>query len=228
MKIETRKSAKRKMLSVTCDRDHAGRTYQSEMVINNDIPYLLRAVRGQVDGRDMLLYDLSGYTALDEYLKGKSADSGFYRKLMLSLSGAFDEIDGFLLSRECMLISRGTIFVSDETEELRFLCFPYESSDTERALNDLSEFLLSKLDNTDKNAVTMGHRFFRLCMKKEVTSDALRKAVVIPDAVETAQLPELPTETEEKERASERRKTSFVLKKAMFSLIGAEMKEDTF
>ena len=230
MRIETRDTAKKKMLSVSCDDSGIGRTYQSEMVINNDIPYLLRCARGQLNGRETLLYDLSGYTSLDDYLKGKNADSAFYRKLMLSLSGAFDAIEEFLISREHMVISGRTVFVDDETLELKFLCFPYERLDTERALNDLSEFLLSKLDNSDKNAVTMGHRFFRLCMKKEVTADALRKAVVTTgdsheESISSGSIADM--DGNDSPVLPEKRRASKVLKKAVYSLIGAETKEDS-
>ena len=70
MKIEKRDSAGKRTLTVVCDKE-AEITYMSEMLLNNRIPYLIAPVRGLLNGREMLLYDLSGYVSLEDHLKEK-------------------------------------------------------------------------------------------------------------------------------------------------------------
>lgn len=220
MKIEQRNSGKSKTLNIICDKGMAETSYQVEMLLSNRIPYLITPVKGLFNGREMLMYDLAGLLSLETVLGEHPAGSGFLKKLMLSFAGAYEALDEYLISREYLIISAETIFISEEEDRMVFVCFPYEKSDSVRQLASFGEFILSKLDNSDRNAVTLGHRFFGLCMKNEAGADALRAVVSAGNVPEAPPVDALPVFEEQKEPEPEKSRKKGFVKKAIYSLIG--------
>ena len=219
MKIEQRNSGKSKTLNIICEKEKAELSYQVEMLLANRIPYILSPVKGIFNGREMLIYDLAGLSSIETRLKEHPADSAFLKKLMLSLAGAYEALDEFLISREYLVISAQTVFITDEGRML-FVCFPYEKGDPARMLASFGEYILSKLDHSDRNAVTVGHRFFGICMKNEADADALRAAVSAGAEPEALPVPEALSLEEPIIEEPVKNSRKGVVKRALYSLIG--------
>ncbi len=176
MKIEFRENVNRRYMAVRIEEPGALRSsYVFRMASENGIGRLLTFTSAVVDGTEQFCYDVTGLTALSSFLAEHPADAGLIRDLVRSLGGVMDELQSYLIGTEYLMVHPDRIFIDPLRREFRFGLFPVEEADRKKDLLKLSELLLSRLPQKDREAAEMGYALYRAGVSGRVTAEELRR-----------------------------------------------------
>lgn len=145
-------------------KNELGRT-EEEMLSHNKIPGILSVGWQREDKRVLLRYDITGKLALDAMLEEKKADALLLERLFGGICNATKQLEKFLLSPEGILLSPEAVFCDYKTGELFFCYFPEEDIPFSERLEHLMEYLLTKTDHKNNEAVELAYGLYEELLK---------------------------------------------------------------
>ena len=137
--------------------------YQSRMRTENKIKGLLSCRERHIDGERLLYYDITSKQNLASLYEYGHVSLSFVRRIFRRLKAVNEEMSGYLLSENCLLLKPEFIFADVEKQEFLFLYFPYEAE--ENYMLSLVEFLTDKMDAEDREGMDVCYKLRQLIEK---------------------------------------------------------------
>jgi hypothetical protein len=125
-------------------------SYETEMLYNNDIPYLLISVIGAVDGEYKLYCQVDGLEELDYMLQRKILNYEYISKLMKELFECIYELYSYMLFPDNLVLDFQNIFYNTYIGEFRFLYIPGYKNNIRDMIRNLVEELMKMANHTDE------------------------------------------------------------------------------
>ena len=148
---------------ITADAGES-RAYEEQMVINNRIGGILEMELLQQNGEKKYRYDVTGGRNLVQLTEEMKLSGDILKELFGTLEKTVTGARRYLLREEGFLLKPELIF---RTEEGFMLCYhPGNDSSLRDQLLSLSEWLLGRLEVTDRTAVYAGYRIHVLCREE--------------------------------------------------------------
>ena len=135
---------------------HAG--LDEKLMLRRKLPGLLAVEKAYMDGEGQYWYNISGKQSLDMYCRVKEVDISFIEKLIMSICSEMEILEWNLIQTNCLMLGgSGTI----ETE-----------------FQQLMEFLLTKVDHKDTQAVKAAYGIYEKTLLDGYSITDIRDEIV--------------------------------------------------
>ena len=165
-----------------------------------------------VNGSGQYWYNISGWQALDVYCRMHAINQSFFETLILRICSQLELLEWNLIDTNCLVVDPELIFVSHNGEDVSFILYPDSKGNFLDELQQLMEYLLTKLNHGDKEGVHYAYGIYNMTHTEGYSIADLKKAILGNRTVETP-IVEEPI-MEEPIRVSE--KTTNIEKKESF------------
>ena len=141
-------------LTVSCEDEE---DFSLRMLMENEIPGLLRPEIRHMDGVSKLFYCISGKQSIINYFIQKTIDKKTFFDLLHSIYQLRQSADEYFLSCCGIALSPEMIFWNMEEHKFEFLYIP--SSEEKMNMTELADFLVSKIDYMDEKFSDFVYQF---------------------------------------------------------------------
>lgn len=166
----------------------------------NRIPCLLPVETEIADGVLRFWYDITGKQTLGDYLRHRQVDEQLLNLLLSGIEQVCREMWVHLLEEEYLVLDAEYLYLDFEQKHLEFVYLPGERRNLRAAFLSLMEFILQRLEHSDKPAVTAAYEVYQ----RSLQQDAALGDIVRQDIQKETQT----KEQERKEPVPEREKAS--------------------
>ena len=115
-----------------------------------------------VNGSGQYWYNISGWQALDAYCRMKSINQSFFETLILRICSQLEVLEWNLINTNCLVVDPELIFVSNSGEDISFILYPETKGNFLEELQQLMEYLLTKLNHGDKEGVHQAYGIYNM------------------------------------------------------------------
>ncbi len=159
MEIIYGNSGIKKYISVCLgSREYPGKedgNYVFGMLLENDIPYLIRPVMVSVDGQMTLRYDTENSYILGNLLCGKKPDGALLSIFLQQIEECMKELDAYLLESDDLVLDPSFMLYDHNKNSLRMLYVPGYGRNIRSQLQGLLEFIMIHFDSRDTEGVRL-------------------------------------------------------------------------
>lgn len=143
------------------EEEEIRKDYRSSMLLHNAIPGLLRAEKKDRFGQQQYCYDVSKLMSLESIYEKREMKEQEVRTLLESCIKMVKNLEEYLLDENQIIMDPKYIYVEPETGKAKFVYYPNYESDFRKGFQKLTDFLLAKIDHTQKKAVMLGYELYR-------------------------------------------------------------------
>lgn len=154
-------------------------TYQTRILLENQVHGLLPCKIQKVNGEELFYYEITGCQSLKNLFENKKFDRRELENLLISVLRIMEALDEYLLNRDYLLLQPSCIFCSKENKEYYFVWIPALEGRIEEEFRQLTEYILPKIDHTDKEAVALGYGIYKESTESNMRMDALKKQMYV-------------------------------------------------
>lgn len=141
------------------ETDSSEGLYEICILDENRITGLLQLMIKRQESVEVKEYDISGLISFTEYSLKHKIDREVVKDLFISIENVKNSMNDFLLSQDGLMLSPEYIFYSLKEKQYRFCYVPGEKLFS-KSINSLAEFLISKIDYSDKNVTESIYNFY--------------------------------------------------------------------
>lgn len=167
--IEFVREMNKNYLKVTPEPECSIPGYAMKMLENNDIEGLLGMHSVNVNNKVCYLYDISGRIPLEEMYLTKEfsvGDIGYFAGFIREIIAAADR---YMLDLDGIVFDTKYIFCGVSENAWSLVYNSAMASDARSGLKRLLEFILSRLDHRDHNAVVLGYGLYKRICQDEIS-----------------------------------------------------------
>ncbi len=177
MKIEYRRDIYHNYLILSGGQTPDPASYQVRMLLGNAIAGFLPCKIQQMDQNILFYYEITSRQPLQLLLEHRQVDREMLQMILTQLLEALENIRNYLLDLNGLRLKPELIYLDLADHRLWFCYYPGQEETFQQQLRELSEYLLPKLDHTDREAVMLGYLFYQKCTEEAVTAELLAELV---------------------------------------------------
>lgn len=155
---------------------HAG--LDEKLMLRRKLPGLLAVEKAYMDGEGQYWYNISGKQSLDMYCRVKEVDIFFIEKLIMSICSEMEILEWNLIQTNCLMLDPELIFITNSNQEIIFTVYPGGSGTIETEFQQLMEFLLTKVDHKDTQAVKAAYGIYEKTLLDGYSITDIRDEIV--------------------------------------------------
>lgn len=141
-------------------------SFDELLMLKKSISGVLPVEKCYMNGAGQYWYNITGKQALDSYCKLKNIGSEIVGKIVLSVCKVLEDMEWNLLDVNCLVLDPEFIFVSNTGQQLFFTLYPENRGDIYAEFSLLLEYLLTKIDHKDLEAVRLGYEIYEISLKE--------------------------------------------------------------
>ena len=149
--------------------------YQIRMLLENQVPGLLPCKVQKINGEEFFYYEITGCQSLQNLFEKRKFGYKELEELFLGVFRIMEKLDEYLLNRDFLLLQPSCIFQDKGEHRYCFVWIPCIHGNIEMEFRQLTEYLLPKIDHTDKQAVTLGYGVYKESMESNLKMDFLKE-----------------------------------------------------
>ena len=166
-KIQIIKEMNRSYLVFHGEEDDTETDYQMRMAAEVKIPVFVNLQIRQTDCHLEYYYDISGKFSLEEWVQHQLMNKKELQALFQALFEAYEAVEAYLLDADRIILAPSCIMVNGDCTKIQF-CY---GADTESSfftgLQELMQYLLTKLNHSDKETVRVGYALYQYCKQEQ-------------------------------------------------------------
>ena len=132
----------------------------------------------KVNGKVQYWYDISGKQALDNYCKVHMIGQNLFEQLLLRICNQLELLEWNLIDGKCLILRPEFIFLNHNAEEISFVLYPTEEGDIFKELREFMEYLLTKLNHQEKNAVHAVYELYEVILTEGFSIEDLKNRIL--------------------------------------------------
>ncbi len=177
MIVEYKKVRGKSYMQIAIESENINK-FELNMIGENIVEGLLECELIFIDGKSKLCYDITSKQNLKTIYENKRLSYKDLKTIILGLTIVIDNIGNYLLDENRLELRPELIFLSFDTPDV-FICYNLEKKSTyEESIIDLSEYLLKKIDNNDKDALHLAYTLNSVAIEERCNTKELRKLLV--------------------------------------------------
>lgn len=153
-------------------------SFDETLMLKKHIFGLLPVEKCYVNGLGQYWYNISGRQALDAFCRVNQVGKEFFESLILRLCEQVDLLEWNLLDSNCLVVDPELIFVNHSGDDVSFVVYPYNKGDLFLDLQQLMEFLLTKLNHSEPEAVSAAYKIYELILSEGFTMSDLKNYIL--------------------------------------------------
>lgn len=131
-----------------------------------------------VNGCGQYWYNISGWQALDTYCKVNGITHKFFEQLILCICRQLEILEWNLLDARCLVVDPEYIFVNAGGEDVSFILYPETEGEFLDELRHLMEYLLTKLNHSDKEGVHKAYQIYHRTLTEGYSIADLKQLIL--------------------------------------------------
>ena len=131
-----------------------------------------------VNGSGQYWYNISGKQALDAYCRMHSINQSFFETLILRICSQLELLEWNLMDSNCLVVDPELIFVNAGGDEISFILYPDTKGTFMEELQQLMEYLLTKLNHGDSGGVHQAYEIYNMVLKGDYNITELKEAIL--------------------------------------------------
>ncbi len=153
-------------------------SYVYGMILENDIPYLIRPVMVSVDGQMTLRYDTGNTYVLGNLLCGKKPDGAMLKTFLQQIDECMKGLEDYLLDSDDLVLDPGFMLYDHGSRRLRLLYVPGYGRNVRGQLQSFLEFIMIHFDSRDAEGVRFLYGNYELLKGKVPAAGASPKMII--------------------------------------------------
>ena len=145
-----------------------------------------------VNGCGQYWYNISGRQALDAYCRMHSINQNFFETLMLRICSQLEILEWNLIDSSCLIVDPELIFVNPNGDEFSFILYPDCKSSFVDELQQLMEYLLTKLNHGDREGVHQAYGIYHMVLTGGYSISELKQAILKGREQKSTYIEEIP------------------------------------
>lgn len=199
--------------------------FDEMLMLKKQISGLIPVEKCYVNGAGQYWYNISGKQALDVYCRENAVEAVFFENLILRFCEQAESLEWNLIDVSCLVLDPELIFLNHSGDEISFVMYPYNKGDLFMELQQLMEFLLTKLNHRDGEVVREAYKLYELTLsegvsitdlKKHILDKRMEKVVINEQDINMAEKGTRPKEKPEKKESKEKKELKYEEKLAQF------------
>ena len=142
-------------------------SFDEKVMLKREIAGLLSVEKCYINGEGQYWYNISGQQALDRVCKIEGVEPAFFERLILRICDQIELLEWNLLDVNCLVMEPEYIFVNTSGEDISFLFYPQKEGEFVEQLQQLLEFLLTKLNHRDNVAIQVVYEIYEMVLEKD-------------------------------------------------------------
>ena len=156
----------------------AEENFDEKRLLNNTISNLLSVKKCYVATTGQYWYDITGKQALDAYCRINSVGRDFFEMLILKLCQIVERLEWNLVDVNCLVLDPELIFMNVHGEEVFFVAYPFHKGELTTELQQLLEYLLTKLNHKDATVVGWAYRLYEMAITEGMSISDLKRVIL--------------------------------------------------
>ena len=146
-------------LIISSDESICEETYETEMLLKNNLQMFLPLHVLRIDGRSQLFYDVSAKQTLKACAQRVKLNASTIQNLFQSIENLEKEVRDYMLDMESVILNLDHVY----TKEGRFyFCYcPWEKKEVMTSFRELLEEILGDLDYHDTKGVELAYHLYQ-------------------------------------------------------------------
>ena len=131
-----------------------------------------------VNGQGQYWYNITGKQALDAYCRANQIGLNFFETLILRICSQLEILEWNLIDTNCLMVDPELIFLNSKGDEISFVLYPCSNIDFFRDLQQLLEYLLTKLNHGEKEAVKAAYKIYEMTLSETYSITDLKDTIL--------------------------------------------------
>lgn len=153
-------------------------SFDEKILLRNKFDGSIPVEKCFINGKGQYWYNISGKMALDAYCRVNQIGQNFFETLILRICSQLEILEWNLMDSNCLIVDPELIFVNSTGEEFSFVLYPQTKGDFFAELQELMEYLLTKLNHSDKEAVHAAYEIYELTLADSYNVSTLKEAIL--------------------------------------------------
>ena len=149
-----------------------------KLIFRKDYQGILPVEKCYVNGAGQYWYNISGRQALDTYCRMNPISHNFLEMLILRICSQLEILEWNLIDTSCLVVDPELIFVNSTGEDISFVLYPDTKGNFWDELQQLLEYLLSKLNHGDAEGVRRAYKLYDLTLAEGYSIEELKETIL--------------------------------------------------
>ena len=132
-------------------------SYQVRMLVGNIVPSILKCKMQGIDGQFMVCFDITSKQSVATLYEEKKIGYDDLRMILGGFVQGMEEMSEYLLNPGNLVVKPEYMYVDLEKRQLYFCYLPGYEEDVRQKFQELTEYILPRLDHEDQKAVMLGY-----------------------------------------------------------------------
>ncbi|MFA9376865.1 MAG: DUF6382 domain-containing protein [Lachnotalea sp.] len=159
--------------------------YKVRMLISNKIPFIMKCNMRKFDGIIKYYYEITSKQPMNRTFEKKKIGMNELNNIITSFLKVLDSSVEYLLNPNDFILNPEYIYMNIETNQIYFCYMPGYEVDMSKNFNELTSYILDKIDHNDKHAVATAYELYRQTLNenyslKEILNSIKRDNEEIP------------------------------------------------
>lgn len=134
--------------------------FDEKIMLKRKLPGILPVERCFVNGYGQYWYNISGKQSLDTYCKVRNIGIDFIERMIISICNQIEILEWNLIDTNSLMLDPELVFVTNQNGEIIFTIYPGEHTSLTLEFQQLMEYLLTKIDHSDTQAVQAAYAIY--------------------------------------------------------------------
>lgn len=150
-------------------------SYQVRMLVGNIVPSVLKCKVQGIDGQFMVCFDITSKQSVATLYEEKKIGYEDLRMILGGFVQGMEEMSEYLLNPGNLVVKPEYMYVDLEKRQLYFCYLPGYEEDVRQKFQELTEYILPRLDHEDQKAVMLGYGVYRRALEDTFHLEYVKK-----------------------------------------------------
>ena len=152
--------------------------FDEKIMLKRKLPGILPVERCFVNGYGQYWYNISGKQSLDTYCKVRNIGIDFIERMIISICNQIEILEWNLIDTNSLMLDPELVFVTNQNGEIIFTIYPGEHTSLTLEFQQLMEYLLTKIDHSDTQAVQAAYAIYEQTLDDTYSIVDIRDIIV--------------------------------------------------
>lgn len=152
--------------------------FDEKIMLKRKLPGILPVERCFVNGHGQYWYNISGKQSLDTYCKVRNIGIDFIERMIISICNQIEILEWNLIDTNSLMLDPELVFVTNQNGEIIFTIYPGEHTSLTLEFQQLMEYLLTKIDHSDTQAVQAAYAIYEKTLDDTYSIVDIRDIIV--------------------------------------------------
>lgn len=152
--------------------------YDEKIMFRRDFVGTIPMEKCYINGAAQYWYNISGMQALDAYCRVNEIGRNFFETLILRICEQIEILEWNLIDCNCLVVDPELIFLNSKGEDISFVLYPQNKGNISEELQQLVEYLLTKLNHGDKYGIQSVYQLYEMTLTENYNIFDLKKMIL--------------------------------------------------